>query len=38
MQEVVLKFAELSVRLEKVQAEMDESIEVLKRVLEKETE
>jgi len=38
MQDVVLKFAQLSVRLEKVRAEMDETIEVIKRVLEKDAE
>jgi len=38
MQEVVLKFAELSVRLEKVRAEMDETIAVIKRVLDKDSE
>jgi len=36
--DLVEKFTELSVRLEKVRAEMDETIEVLKRVLEKEAE
>lgn len=36
--ELVEKFAELSLRLKKVGEEMDETIEVLKRVLEKEAE